>query len=185
MPLIGVIFYLHKSPRYIPQPIANAKIIATILLTVVLPILLFLLLKSRKKISSIYLPHVEERVWPLIFNCFIVYLVLNRIFPLNELEELYFFFIGILISTLTCLILALFKFKASIHMVATGGVLLFFIALSLHFSININGSIALMVLITGAVATSRLHLHAHDTKELIVGFLVGLLPQMVMLNYWL
>ena len=70
-------------------------------------------------------------------------------------------------------------------MVATGGVLMFFIALSLHFSINTNGSIALMTLITGAVATSRLHLHAHDVKELIVGFLVGFIPQLIVLNYWL
>ena len=99
--------------------------------------------------------------------------------------ELYYFFVGILISTLDCLILALFKFKASIHLIAVSGVLMFFIALSIHFSININGTLALMAIIVGAVATSRLHLKAHNYKELIIGFFLGVIPQLVLVNYWL
>ena len=39
---------------------------------------------------------------------------------------------------------------------------MFFIALSIHFSININGTLALLAIIIGTVATSRLHLKAHD-----------------------
>ena len=70
-------------------------------------------------------------------------------------------------------------------MIAVGGVFMFFIALSIHFSININGTLALFSLIVGAVATSRLHLNAHSAVELIIGFLIGVFPQLIMLNYWL
>ena len=70
-------------------------------------------------------------------------------------------------------------------MVAVGGILMFFIALSIHFSININGSIALMSIICGAVATSRLHVRAHNWIELAIGFIIGVVPQIFVLNYWL
>ena len=70
-------------------------------------------------------------------------------------------------------------------MIATSGVLMFFIAISIHYNINIIGSIVLMFMIVGAVATSRLHLRAHNNTELTVGIFIGVLPQLIMLNYWL
>ena len=81
--------------------------------------------------------------------------------------------------------LTLLNFKASIHMIASAGVLLFFIALSIHFNININGTIVFFFIILGAIATSRLHLNAHTNIELIIGVFVGLVPQLILINYWL
>jgi hypothetical protein len=62
---------------------------------------------------------------------------------------------------------------------------MFAIGISLHFGKNINGSLALFCLISGAIATSRLHLKAHTNVELIFGFCVGLFPQILILKYWL
>jgi hypothetical protein len=42
-----------------------------------------------------------------------------------------------------------------------------------------------MIIIAGAVATSRLHLRAHNNIELLMGVFVGIIPQLIMLNYWL
>ncbi|MBT8309691.1 MAG: hypothetical protein EX254_01160 [Flavobacteriaceae bacterium] len=185
MPLLGVIFYFSKTPRYLPLPIIKAKLISIFILTIVLPVLLFYLLKSLKKVGSIYLVSTKERIIPLVLNSIIIILVLQRILPQNEIIELYYFFVGILLSTIACLILAILKFKASIHMIAVGGIFMFFIALSIHFSININGTIAMLFILTGAIATSRLYLKAHDNIELVIGFFIGLVPQLTMLNYWL
>lgn len=185
MPLLGVIFYFSKSPRYIPKEIIQAKLISLFILTVILPVLLYFLLKTLGKVQSIYLNSTRERVFPLILNCVVILLVLQRILTPNQIIELYYFFVGILISNLACLILALLKFKASIHMIAVSGLFMFFIALSIHFNININGTLALMSIIVGAVATSRLHLNAHTYKELIFGFFIGVFPQLILVNYWL
>lgn len=185
MPLLGVIFYFSKTPRYIPLPIVKAKLISIFILTIILPILLYYLLRTLKKVDSIYLETARERIIPLSLNVLIVLLVIQRILPQNEVVELYYFFLGILLSTLACLILAILKFKASIHMIATGGVFMFFVALSIHFSININGTIALFFILIGALATSRLYLRAHNNIELIIGFFLGVFPQLIMLNYWL
>ena len=185
MPTIGVLFYFSKAPRYIPLPFIKVKLFAVVLFTIVLPILLFFLLKTTKRITSIHLETTKQRIFPLILNAIIILIITQRVFPINEFVELYFFFIGVLLSTMTCLILAILKFKASIHMIAASGVLMFFIALSFHFSINIIGTVAVFFIIIGGIATSRLHLNAHSNIELIIGFLIGLIPQLILLNYWL
>jgi len=185
MPFIGALFYFSKAPRYIPMPFIKAKLFALALFTIILPILLYYLLKTTRRVNSIHLDSTKERIIPLVLNAIIILLITQRIIPINEIVELYFFFIGVLLSTMACLILAILRFKSSIHMIAAGGVLMFFIALSIHFSINIIGTIALFFIIVGAIATSRLHMHAHTHIELMIGFFVGLIPQLILLNYWL
>ena len=185
IPLLGVIFYFSKTPRYIPQEVIRAKLISLGILTIILPILIYFLLNTIRKANSIYLKTTKERILPLALNSLIILIILKRIITPTQIIELYYFFVGILISNITCLILAIMKFKASIHMIAASGVFMFFIAISIHFSININGTLALMVVILGAVATSRLHLKAHNTTELILGFFIGLLPQLILVEYWL
>lgn len=185
IPLLGVIFYFSKSPRYIPIEIIQAKVVSLFILTVILPILLYYLLKTIGVVKTINLETTKERIYPLILNGIVLLIVLQRILTPSQAIELYFFFVGILISNMACLLLAIMKFKASIHMIAVSGALMFFIALSIHFSININGTLALMCIILGGVATSRLHLKAHTYKELIMGIFIGAFPQLILVNYWL
>lgn len=185
MPLLGVVFYFSKTPRFIPDPVMKAKVFSITILTLILPILLYFLLKTIRKVESLDLKTSKERIIPLILNVLILVLILNRVLPYDEIPELYYFYLGILFSTLTCLFLAFLKFKASIHMIGSAGFFMFAIALSIHFKININGTIALMCVIIGAIATSRLHLKAHTNSELLIGFIVGLMPQLILLNYWL
>jgi hypothetical protein len=185
MPLLGVVFYFSKTPRFIPESIMKAKVFSIAILTIVLPILLFYLLRTINKVDTFHLETVKERRIPLLINGIIIVLILTRVLPQDEIPELYFFFIGILISTITCFTLAYAKFKTSIHMIGSAGFFMFAVAVAIHFQININGTIALMCIIIGAIATSRLHMKAHTPIELITGFFVGLIPQLVLLNYWM
>jgi len=185
MPLLGVLFYFSKTPRFVPDNIIYAKVFSTVILTVILPILLFFLLKTINKVETIYLKTTRERIIPLFLNCVIIALILWRVFSASDIPELYFFFVGILCSTLACFILALFDVKASIHMIAASGFFMFAVAVGIHFKININGTIALMMVILGAIATSRLHLKAHNNPELLIGMFTGLFPQLFLLKFWL
>ena len=185
MPLLGVIFYFSKSPRYIGPEVIRGKLVSLFILTFLLPVVLYFLLKTLGIVKTINLNTTKERIYPLLLNCIIILLVLKNIITPSQGLELYFFFVGILISNLSCLVIAIMKFKASIHMIAVSGVFMFFIALSIHFSININGTLALMAIIIGAVATSRLHLKAHTPRELIMGLFVGIIPQLILVNYWI
>ena len=185
MPLLGVVFYFHKSPKYVPDALIYAKVFSISILTIILPILLYFLLRTIKKVESIHLKSTNERRIPLFINSILIILIINRVLTFDELPELFFFFLGILISTIACLGLAIFNFKASIHVIGASGFFMFAIALSIHFKININGTIAIMCIVLGAVFTSRLHLRAHTPKELMAGLVVGSLPQLIILNYWI
>ncbi len=185
MPLLGVLFYFSKTPRFIPEPIMKAKVFSITILTLILPVLVYFLLKTINNVETFHLESSRERIVPLLIHAAIVSLILYRVLPPAEIEELHYFFLGILCSTLACLFLAILKFKASIHMIAAAGFFMFAIALSIHFKININGTIAVMSIIIGAIATSRLHLKAHTNIELAIGFFIGLIPQLMMLNFWL
>ena len=185
MPLLGVVFYFSKTPRFVPLPVIKAKLFSISILTLLLPILLYFLLKTIKKVESLELKTTKERIVPLLLNSVILILILKRVLPYDEIPELYYYYLGILISTISCLLLLLLKFKASIHMIGSAGFFMFVVALSIHFKINIIGTLALMFVIMGAIATSRLHLKAHTNRELIIGFFIGFLPQLVLLNYWL
>lgn len=185
MPLLGVIFYFSKTPRFIPEPVMKAKVFSITILTIILPILLYFLLKTIKKVDSLELKTSKERIIPLTLSALIIFLILKRVLSYDEIPELYYFYLGILFSTLTCLVLAILKFRASIHMIGSAGFFMFAVALSIHFKININGTMALMCIVMGGIATSRLHLKAHNNTELLIGFFVGLVPQIVLLNYWL
>ncbi|AXT18873.1 hypothetical protein D7030_00905 [Flavobacteriaceae bacterium AU392] len=185
MPLLGALYYFKKTPRHFPDPVIKAKLLALVLLTIILPILIYFLLKSLNKVKTINLETTQERIFPLVLNAIIIILILRRIFTVNDFYELYFFFVGAFLSTIVCLVLVLSKFKASIHMIAISGVLMFFIGISIHFSKNSNLVIALLFLISGAIASSRLYLKAHTPAELIIGFFIGFIPQLILFNYWL
>jgi membrane-associated phospholipid phosphatase len=184
MPLIGVVFYFSKSPRHLPKDLIYSKLLSLSILTIALPILVFFLLKTLGKAQSIYLKDVKERSLPLGINCVILVIILLRIFPNYQIVELHFFFVAILMSTITCFILALLKFRASLHMTAVTGIFTFFVMIAIEYSINVNGTLALMCIITGGIATSRLYLKAHSPLELIVGCFIGILPQIIVINYW-
>lgn len=62
---------------------------------------------------------------------------------------------------------------------------MFLIGLSIHFEKNITLAISLLTLCAGIIATSRLYLKAHSKPELIIGFIVGLLSQLMLFRYWL
>jgi TM2 domain-containing membrane protein YozV len=89
IPLLGVLFYFSKSPRFIPEEIVKAKIISIFILTIILPVLLFFLLKTLGKVNSIYLKTTEERIYPLILNCIVILIVLQRIITPSQIIELY------------------------------------------------------------------------------------------------
>ena len=185
MPLLGVLFYYSKTPRFIPMPVVKAKIFSIVILTILIPILLFFLLKTIRKVETIYLKSTQERIIPLFINSIITLLIILRVMRPTEAMLLYYFFYGILISNILCLILAIFKLKASIHMIAASGFFMFALTVGIYFKININGTISLMLIILGGIASARLYLKAHTAKELILGVAVGLLPQLFFLVFFL
>ncbi|MCF4100296.1 hypothetical protein L1I30_01330 [Gillisia sp. M10.2A] len=185
MPFLGTLFYFTFSPRFFPLPLIKAKLLAIAITTLFIPIVFYYLLKNLGKASSFFLKDVKERRWPLFFYILLLGLNLYQILNVYNYPVLYYFFVGILFSILTAFILAWLKFKVSLHMIGHSGFLMFVIAMSIYFKLNLIYFIALTIVALGLTATSRLQLKAHTVTELFAGFFIGLLPQIIVFNYWL
>ena len=184
-PLAGAFIYYIISPKFHPPEEEQSVLLRITILTLLIPIVFFFLLKNIGWVKSIYLKDVSERRIPLYIYMFLTFMVIYGVVSPVFSIELYYYFVGILGSLIACLILVLFKFKASMHMMAVCGMTTFLIGLSFHYEKNITFAIAVAILISGLVATSRLFLKAHTSKELILGILIGIVPQFLTFGYWL
>lgn len=156
-----------------------------LIITFVVPILFFLLLKSTGNVKSVMIPDTSQRIIPLTLLSFLLILLVKRSIVISRYPELHFFFLGGLFSTIFALIYAIFKIKVSLHMMAISGLTVFVIGLNMHLQLHNPYWSALFIFLTGIVASSRLEMKAHTYKELIIGFFVGVIPQILFLYLWL
>ncbi|MEM1259020.1 MAG: hypothetical protein AAGH81_10840 [Bacteroidota bacterium] len=185
IPIGGTLSYFLVTPRLNSLQLQSGNILPIFILTIIIPIILFLILKNLGLISSIFAPKLGERKYPLYFSMIIYLMILYKVIPLNYINELYYFFVGLLIATFSILLLVFTRIKASIHLMGMGSILIYLIGLSIHFEVNITFAIALFTLMTGIVATSRLFMKAHSQVELLIGFLIGSCAQLFVFKYWL
>lgn len=185
MPLLGSALYFSISPRFLEPDLVQAKLIAIAIITLFIPIVVFFLLKNLGVVESIHLKEVKERKYPLMIQCALVLLIIKMVFDPYESPEMYYFFVGVLFSAFSSLIIVLFNFKVSLHQIGVAGILMFLIGLSVHFKINLLLTIGFFIFVNGWVASSRLNSEAHNYVELSIGFLVGVLPQLILFNFWL
>lgn len=185
MPLFGALLYYHFTPRYFEPELIRAKSYALIILTFLIPLITFYLLKNLGLVTDIKLTEVKERKFPLMIQTLLLLIVIKMIFSSYQNPEMYYFFVGVLFSTIAALLLVVLSFKVSLHQMGVAGITMFVIVLSVHFNMNYLFEIACLFIINGWVASSRLQAKSHTIPELAVGFLIGFTPQLIMLNYWL
>lgn len=185
VPIAGTAAYFLTTPKYSPLEIQSGNILPIFILTVIIPIITFLILKNLGVTNSIFLNSVNERKYPIFIHIILLGLILFKVIPNNYIPELYYYFVGLMGATFACLLLIYFNFKTSLHAVGIAGILMYLINLSIHFEINIIIAIGLMTLMTGIVVSARLFLKAHSKTEIIVGLLIGLLSQLLTVKFWL
>lgn len=181
----AVLLYFFLTDRYHSYQELFLIMIQIIILTILIPISMFYFLMTLGKANSLMLSEITQRKIPLAINAFLLYILITQSIREEVIPELYFFFFGALASTIITFLLIFVNLKASIHMIGISSITIFIIGFSLHTQVNHIYLVATFLLLTGIVATSRLSMKAHDGKELIAGFLVGVLPQIGLLSFWL
>lgn len=185
IPIAGTVAYFLTTPKYSPLELQSGNILPIFILTVIIPIIAFLILKNLGVANTVFLNSVSERKYPLLIHIILLGLILIKVIPNNYIPELYFYFVGLIGAAFACLFLLYFDFKTSLHAVGIAGVLMYLINLSIHFEINIVIAIGLLTLITGIIVSARLYLKAHSKLEIILGLLIGLLSQLLTVKFWL
>jgi hypothetical protein len=149
----------------------------------ILPIIIVLILKQLKLVSSIRIPNKNERPIPyiatIISYCAMIYFLGSNIQIPRELAILIF-------SSILSLIFLYFTtpiLKISAHLTAMGGLCFGSYFLIRDFFYPIENLFYLSFILSGIVAWSRLELKAHTKKEVYLGFLVGTVGQII--GFWL
>ena len=112
-------------------------------------------------------------------------LLIHKSITIDNLPELYFFFLGGAISTIIALIAIYIKTKVSLHMIGITALTSFIFGISLNTQTDLTYTFAFFAVSIGWVASSRLVLKAHSIRELFFGFIAGILPQIILWKFWL
>lgn len=122
---------------------------------------------------------------PLAFYSVLLLILLKQSFSAVVLPELYYFFLGALISVILALLFALFRYKPSLHMMGISAFTLFIISISAYYHITFLNLIAFFIISTGFTASARLYKGHSTLPEVVLGALLGILPQVGLWFIWL
>lgn len=173
LPTLATLIFFIVSPEYYPSKQIYVIVIFVFLGSYILPLLLLVLFKKLHLISSFEIKDTRERKIP-VFSFLTISLILgNVIYSLPGYKILSLLFLGCFIALAIVYLLLFLNFKTSLHLVGISGFTTFIILISFFFNINLIGLIALLLLLTGFLATARLILDAHKPIELIIGFFIG------------
>lgn len=170
-------------------------IISVISIAVVFPLIAIAMMRMLRMISSFEMPDKQERIGPLIVTgIFYLWLYINIRNNDHIPTVLSAFVLGSTISVFLALFINSFS-KISLHTIAAGGLttgMIFIIFnssfgytdLTFPFSdwvIRLSDRIivAIIVIIAGTVGTARLYLKSHIPQEIYMGYLAGILAQLL------
>lgn len=185
VPLLGTAFYVLLDTKYFTATQYLILFLQIGIITFLLPIAFFYLLRTFGKIDSIMLSDISHRKIPLILHICLLSILIQKSITVEHFPTLYFFFLGGIMSAILAFLLLYAKIKASIHMIGISALTVFIIGLSLKNELNTVHLVAFFILLNGLVASSRLVMKAHTHKELWIGFLCGIIPQLGLLFVWL
>lgn len=185
IPLAGTLAYFVVTPRYSPIGAQGGSVLPIFILTVIIPIIAYLILRNLGLVKTVSLTTTKERKYALYIYTGLLLLVVYKVIPNNYTAELHFFFLGLIAGNLACLFLLYFNVRASMHAMGLGSLAMYLVTLSVHFETNVTIGLSIVVLLTGLVVSSRIYLKAHSPAEAWIGLLIGLISQLLTVKYWL
>ncbi|KAF2520134.1 hypothetical protein E0W68_02610 [Flavobacterium salilacus subsp. salilacus] len=185
IPLYATLFYFLVTQNYFYKHEIYLVFIQVLILTMLLPISLFYLLRSLGLIRTKMLIDKKERKLPLAFYAVLLLVLIKHSFSVLVIHELYYYFLGSLISIMIALTLILFKQKISLHVMGISSLTVFVISISAYYHISFLYLIAFLILSSGLVASSRLQEKEHSLSGIFLGSIAGILPQVLLWFVWL
>jgi len=176
---IGTFFYLFLSPKHIIKQQEYIILIVVFISTYILPIFFLALLKKMNLIKSYQLESIDERKFPILFFILLSFMIGKILLNIQIVDLLAFSFFGVAIALCTTYLFFSLNTKTSLHTLGIGGIIGFVIVMSYEYQLNFNLIIAILILLGGLIAVSRLMLKAHKPKEVYIGFLLGIISQLI------
>ncbi|MFT7589029.1 MAG: hypothetical protein ACI959_001243 [Limisphaerales bacterium] len=182
MPTLGFMLYIVGNPwlfgNYQPEH-KIFEIVRILILTAVLPGFTILLLYALKFISNTDKINRDERILPYVSSGFFYIVATVFFIKTNDHSFLQAIMLGATIAIFTGLIINTLFLKISMHASGTGGLVAMVMILMPIASQDMTCAFYGALLIAGIVGSSRLAIHAHTGKEVLSGYFLGFVSQLM------
>lgn len=176
-PIVGAFIYFLLVPSYIFKQQEYLFLIVIFIGTYVFPLVLLLLMKSFKMISSYHIDSIKERKFPIVLFISIAYIIANWLAKAGTVDILSILFYGYALGLLLAYLLLYIKFKISLHSSAIAGLIGFLIYFSIYYQQNVLYLLIALTILGGLIGSARLKMGAHSLKEVLWGGVLGVASQ--------
>jgi membrane-associated phospholipid phosphatase len=122
------------------------------------------------------MPDRRDRAVPFLITCAYFIITLYFFYQRTELDPILWQGLGVIVVAILVLTAVTFFWKISAHMIGVGGLLAVVLVLGKEFSnFQVLYPLILVLILSGAIASSRLYLGAHRPNEVYAGFFAGFL----------
>jgi hypothetical protein len=180
VPTIGVMLYFLIIPNNLRSNHKLTILGLIFVVTYLIPLVILIIFKKINIIKSYKTESIKERKLPVAIMITLFYLLGNTLNKTSSLTDLSLLFYATSFGLFIIYLLFNFNIKASIHLLSLGISIGFFMVLSSVYNQNLAILIIVLILLSGVLASSRLHLEAHTNKEIYIGFFVGVLSNLGM-----
>jgi hypothetical protein len=174
--VFGMMLFAVPEATTIPEEFKYRLFFLIVLSTLLIPMITIIGLRLSGMVKSLHMPERKDRTIPFLITC--VYFIITLLFlqQKSEIDPILWQGMGVISSAVIVLTGVTFFWKMSAHMIGVGGLLAVVIVLGKEFSnFQVLYPLLFVLILSGAVATSRLILNAHKPNEVYAGFLTGFL----------
>jgi hypothetical protein len=174
IPTIGVLLFLIISPEPILRERKYLLISIVFFSTYIVPLIVLLILKALGFINSLKAETIQERKIPLFLMLVIFYILGKFLYQIPDFVELGMLFYGTNLALIIIYFLFFINVKTSLHVLSISSALAFILFFGNQQSITVVPIVMVLFLLTGILASARLHLKAHTKLEVYLGFVLGI-----------
>ena len=184
MPIAGlaIIFNVGIYEVQVPSRVIFFTYIIFALFTILLPLALLPLFSYMKLIGSIELTKRSERTLPLTITAtslILLHILLARSIPIRIINS---YSLAIAVLSIALLFLNII-YKVSMHTMAIGGIIGLLAAITLEYNLYPFYLFALAILVSGIIASARIHQKAHNLFQTSSGFVIGAATTYFLITY--
>ncbi len=174
MPLYGLLI-IYSSPTllsFIPAELKRLIFLLVLADNVLLPLALASILWVRGAITTFNARDRNERVLLLTFALLMYTITAYLLLRMHVPNLIRAYFISIAVVTLITLLITTF-YKLSLHAAGIGGLLVLIIFMVVYYDISTVWQLTTVVIVGGAVMSSRIWLDDHSPSEVWSGLFAG------------
>jgi hypothetical protein len=179
IPTLGVMFYFLTVPVNFESKQKMGILSLVFVVTYLFPLLISFIFKKIKLIDSYRIESIRQRKLPIALMFGVFYLLGNTISYIPNFHDLALLFFSTSLGLIIIYFLFYFKIKASIHLFSLGVFMGFFLVLSTVYQQSFLIIIIAILFLSGILANARLQLKAHTTKEIYLGFFIGIIAPII------